>query len=247
MLKKIFIFCSFYFALINIANSQNYNIDEYLKQIEKGNFEEPKKARDRLINLYPNDPSIIFLDAVLTEDGEEAMKKYELIYTKYPNSKYADAALFRAYCYKYALGLYIGASKLYEQLKRNYPNSPYLKTQLRTFAQIENNQIQNQSSLEQKDTDTVKEIVNKPSASNNDEPKFTIQLGAFLKKLNAENLSKKLKESGYEVFTGQKKVAGADLTVVYYGKFKTREEASKALSQIEKDLNIVGRVTIIEK
>ena len=243
-MKKSLILFLFFFTKIC---SQEIDITPHLKQIERGQISEAKKARDKLLQTKPNDPSVIFLDAVLTEDGNEAFKKYEKIYSKFPKSKYAEAALYRAYCYKYSIGLYIAASKLYNQLKIKYPNSPYLKNTSASANLTTQDDMPKQDLSLTIEKDSLKEIT--PENENykpKEEFKFTIQLGAFLKKSNAENLAKKIKESGYETYFGTKKVAGADLIIVYYGKFKTREEASSTLSRIEKDLNIVGRISTIE-
>lgn len=243
-MRNIIIFLS---ILLSISLAQETDVSIYLKQIEKGQIVEANKVREKLLQSKPNDPSVIFLDAVLTVDGNEAFKKYEKIYSQFPKSKYADAALYRAYCYKYSIGLYIAASKLYEQLKIKYPNSPYLKNTYATAILSTQDDMPKQNLSLTIEKDSLKEITpEKDNPQPKEEFKFTIQLGAFLKKSNAENLAKKIKESGYETYFGNKRVAGADLIIVYYGKFKRREEAVAALSRIEKDLNIVGRISAIE-
>ena len=46
---------------------------------------------------------------------------------KFPKSTYADAALYRIYSYYFALGLYNTADKNLNKLKKDYPESPYIK------------------------------------------------------------------------------------------------------------------------
>ena len=58
----------------------------------------------------------MFLDGVLTEDGQQAVSIYQRIIDKYPNSKYADAATYRVFAYFYALGLYETAEKMRDKL-----------------------------------------------------------------------------------------------------------------------------------
>ena len=107
--------------------SQDVDIVQYLKQIERGRVDEVKSELTDLKIEYPESPSIMFLDGVLTENGQTAVVIYQKIVDAYPNSKYADAALYRIYSYYYALGLYESADKKLIQLINNHPESPYIK------------------------------------------------------------------------------------------------------------------------
>ena len=44
---------------------------------------------------YPDNPSFMFLDAMLDENHERAIKKYKKIYNLYEDSKYADDAIMK--------------------------------------------------------------------------------------------------------------------------------------------------------
>ena len=107
--------------------AQDVDIVPYLKQIENGNVDDVKNEIPDLKEKYPNSPSIMFLDGVLTENGQKAVLIYQNIVDKYPDSKYADAALYRIYSYYYALGLYEAAKEKLNQLVSKYPDSPYIK------------------------------------------------------------------------------------------------------------------------
>jgi tetratricopeptide (TPR) repeat protein len=123
----------------------------------------------------PNDPSVIFLDGVLTQNGDDALKKYSFVYEKYPKSRYADACLFRIFSYYYSLGYYKKAESYLTKLKTEYPASPYIKTADRT--------------IPDEDSEINAVADNKPEEKI-DAPKnykYTIQVGAFLNADNAEN------------------------------------------------------------
>jgi len=86
--------------------SQEVDIVPYLKAIENGNIGQAKEALVDLQEKNAADPSVMFLDAVLKENGQEAVAIYQDIVYNHPKSKYADAALYRIFSYYYALGLY---------------------------------------------------------------------------------------------------------------------------------------------
>jgi len=95
---------------INII-AQEVNIVSYLQQIENGKADEVKNDLIGLKEKYPDDPSVMFLEGVLTENGQKAVVIYQKVVDEYPDSKYADAALYRIYSYYYALGLYESANE----------------------------------------------------------------------------------------------------------------------------------------
>ena len=124
-------------VLYSLSFSQNIDIIPQLKKIESGKYEEAKEDLLELKKLYPNHPDIIFLDAVLTEDGEVSKNYYELIYNNFPKSKFADASLYRIFSYYYALGIYKKAESFRQTLVSEYPGSPYIKAVNRKLPDIE--------------------------------------------------------------------------------------------------------------
>ena len=65
---------------------------------------------------------------------------------------------------------------------------------------------------------------------------FSVQVGSFSQKANAENLRQKLKQQGYSVYIEE--AAGVDAAAMYrvkIGKLKSREEASKLKETLSGD------------
>ena len=120
-MKKLFFFI---FSLLIITetdlSAQEINIVDYLKRIEAGEIDNVRNEITMLRAANPNDPSVKFLDAVVTVDGPKALKKYEDVYNDYPQSKYADAALYRIFSYYYSLGIYNKAESYLNELKNKY-------------------------------------------------------------------------------------------------------------------------------
>lgn len=239
-LCKIFPFILILFAS-SVIYPQEVNIIPYLKQIEAG---EKDKAAEKLNDLkeeYPGDPSVMFLDGVLTENGQTAVGIFKNIIDKYPKSRYADASLYRIYSYYYALGLYQTSKTFLERLKSEYPHSPYIQIA--------------EKKIPAKDEVTGEENVQKetkPDRSKTTETekrtdyKYTIQAGAFSNPANAESLKKSFTDAGFYSDTSEKNVAGTLFTVVYVGKFLNEDEARNFLEVINKRFNISGRIVPID-
>ena len=234
-MKKIFIY-----LIIITSNiyAQEADIAPALQQIENGNIKSAETILRELKTKNANDPSVIFLDAVLTKDGEEALKKYSTILEKYPDSKYADAVIYRIFSYYYSLGYYRKAETYLDRLKKDFPESPYIKTADRKIPDIEEQQPQ--------------PIVtaSKPVQPEKTEIKtynFTIQAGAFLNVDNAKKLCDRLNKENYFTEITTKEIGGSILNVVNVGRFTTEEESKSVLNLLEKRFNLKGRTVTINK
>ncbi len=182
-MKYILQILLFSFLLIPLTvSAQDIDIIPYLKQIEAGETKAVKEKLPELKVKFPGSPAIMFLDGVLTEDGQQAVAIYQRIIEKYPNSKYADAATYRVFSYFYALGLYEAAEKMRNKLDDEYPESPYRRL-------AEANQIP------KFDSPPVQPPVESTKPSTN--YRFIIQAGAFSNTVNAINLKNDFVNAGY--------------------------------------------------
>lgn len=219
--------------------AQEKNIVPYLTQIEQGKKEEAIRGLLTLKNKNPNDPSVLYLEGVLTEKASDAVKIYRKILDKYPKSKYADASLYRILTYNYALGNYTNAKNDFEKLKDDYPQSPYIKLAERDYpsgkVQASNTQVaqnQNNHAKEEKE----EKLENKPNY------KFTIQAGAFTQPSNATELKKSFEANGYSSEIKDKIVGGTLFKVVYVGKFENKDDAESFLKTINSEFKLDGRI-----
>ncbi len=221
-----------------ILFSQETNIVPLLREIESGNSSQAKKGLAELLVTKSGDPSVIFLDAVLSENASEALNKYLIINQKYPKSKYADAALYRIFMYYFSAGSYSRANEYLAELKRNYPESQYITMADRNIPEEE--LLSDQLVV----SNTTEKISETPA----DIPfKFTIQAGAFLNYSNAASLKSRFENSGLPSSIFTKEVGGSILNVVTAGKFTAEADAVKTLAEIEKQFNLKGRVIQIEE
>jgi len=238
-MKNLFIILILFLPL-SYFWAQEVDIIPTLKMIESGEISEAKKASSKLFEKFPNDPSVIFLDAVLTSNGNQALKKYSKVFNDYPNSKFADAALYRVFSYYYTLGSYTKAANLLEIMKNKYPDSPYIKAAERTIP-------------EEKliDEPVNEEVVSKPKVeeftNTVQSPRFTIQAGAFLNRKNAEALKEKIESKGFPSSITTKEVGGSLLNVVTGGKFITESDASELLNYLHSNLGLNARIISLVK
>ena len=211
--------------------AQNVDIVPQLKMIEQGKIKEAKQNLEFYQRTNKDNPDVLFLQAVLTDNGEEAQKIYDLIYSTFPNSKFADAALFRSFSYYYAIGLYRKAEELKRQLAEDYPNSPYLKSTDRNFPQ----------------TDEMVLVDNSPvDIKSPDDPKFTIQAGAFSNLKNAQDLRNKFVNAGLASKISEKTVNNLELHIVTVGEFMNKEDAANLLQRLKSEFSVDGRIKPIE-
>jgi len=213
--------------------SQDVDIIPYLKQIEAGNKKDVEEQLPSIISKNPNSPSVLFLEGVLTSDGEKALITFSKVLDKYPKSKYADAALYRIFSYYYAAGEYYNARKCIEDLKKDYPTSPYIKIAERDIPAADQTAVS-----EGRESDQITE-------ENTPKYKFTIQAGAFTNPSNAAALKNNFEDNGFFSEVKDKVVAGTTFRVVYVGKFEDQDEAENFLHVINREFKLDGRIVDI--
>ena len=77
ILNKIF------YIIIILSFSHGQNIELYLSLIEEGKHEGVKENLQELISKHPDDSGVLYLKALLTEDGDFSIKLYKIVDKKY--------------------------------------------------------------------------------------------------------------------------------------------------------------------
>ena len=237
-MKKHFSIFLFILSILSASQiiAQEVDIVPYLKMIEQGKVEEVKGKLLDLKTEYPKSSNLLFLEGVLTENGQDAVALYQTLVDKHPKSAYADAAIYRIYSYYFALGLYNTADKNLNRLKKDYPDSPYIKM-------VAANVVKN-------DVEETSQQNNQTPVENNDTEKqltYSVQAGAFTNSVNANALKKDIESAGMVSFIKDKNVAGTVFKVVYVGKFETKKEAEDFLPIANTRFRIAGRVVEIDQ
>jgi hypothetical protein len=108
------------------SNAQSALVHNRLRQVLNGNVAEVRKELPELISEFPDDPGVLFLKGILTEDATTALPIFEQITREYPQSEWADDAQWRVVQY-YALKRDTSrAQRELNTYKRNYPMSEFL-------------------------------------------------------------------------------------------------------------------------
>jgi tetratricopeptide (TPR) repeat protein len=215
--------------MVSFAQTQQAGEPDILKRlelIEKGQSDVVRTELPTLMTNFQNHPGVLYLQGVLTTDGNEATKIYQSIVDNFPRSEWADDALFKLYQYYYSIGLYKTADQKLEQLKRDYPYSTYATNQkvaeeTKTPAPIE--------------TPTP---VSRPGKGAKSTIVYTVQAGTFSVLQNAEELRSRFEKEGYvsHIFTIVNN--GKKFHKVWVGEFGKQDEARRFSAQIKKKFHL---------
>jgi tetratricopeptide (TPR) repeat protein len=217
------------FSPIAFAQNQQSGEPDILKRlelIEKGHADAVKAELPTLMTNFQNHPGVLYLQAVLTTDGDEAVKIYQSIVDNFPKSEWADDALFKLYQYYYSIGLYKTADQKLDQLKRDYPFSTYATDQ--------------KVAEEPKSTPPPESpaTATRPNRGEKSAIVFTVQAGTFSVLQNAEELKARFERDGYSshIFTIVNN--GKKFHKVWVGEFAKQEEAKRFSGEIKKKYHL---------
>ncbi len=220
------------------------DIDHYIGMVNSGQTDEVRSELPSLMSKYPNDPGVLYLQALVTTEGSEAVRIYQSIVDNYPQSVWADHALYRVYQFYYALGLYRTAELKMNQLKKEYPQSKYLR---------EGEEPDTRNLPEEPVASAPALPISRPPAANaTPSPKTTssslrvqyvLQVGAYTAQANAERQKRFFESLGYPVEIISRAKDNRPLYLVWLGTFASYDEAKAESAKIREKHNI-GSIVI---
>ena len=77
-------------VLFGCASLYAQNINLYLTLLEKGQMQEVKDNLPELLDRYPNEAGIYFLQAMVNNNGELSLIQFQTLALKFPNSEFAS-------------------------------------------------------------------------------------------------------------------------------------------------------------
>lgn len=226
------------------ANAQDIDaeVKTYINKIERGQTEEVKKALPDLAAKYPNTPGVMYVQGRLTGNGIEAAKSYQSIVDNFPQSEWADDALFALYQYYYALGLYKTADIKLQQLRREYAASGYATGKRTRDVPYHEDEIVKLPTKDVSPAETTKQ--NLPEVQLVPEP-YTLQVGAYATLKNAEKQKSFFENIGVNVEITNKVRSGRSLYLVWAGSFTSADEAKAFGRQVKQKYKIES--IVVEK
>ncbi len=223
--------------------AQDADVQRYVAMVNNGEVEEVRKEIPALLERYPNNPGVLYVQALVTKEGAEAARIYQSIVDNFPRSAYADAALYRVYQFYYALGLYRTAELKMRQLKTDYPGSRYLKANPGDTASLPE-----EVAAPKVPRDTVavapaagparEAVPAPPAAAPAMSGSFVLQAGAYGAQANAEKQRKFFADLGYPVETVTKVRDTKTLFVVLVGRYSSYDEAKAQGAEIRRKFRI---------
>jgi tetratricopeptide (TPR) repeat protein len=231
-------------ALMAVAQPEIRRLESAWKE---DRLSEIKQALPNAVLKYPNHPTVLFFQAVINPDAEEAAKIYRRLYSEFKTNEWADDALFRAAHYRYARGRYLEARKLYSLLLKSYGQSDwrddarYLAAQSYwaegktdsaqwMFGQLIKDSPRSAMSdlaVQDLEANSWKAAPEKPRPQTPAAKTeyFAIQVGAFAVHDNALSILKGLEKVGYKGEIVEKQIGSRTFWAVWIGQFPDREAA----------------------
>ena len=233
------------------------NIDLYFSLIDEGELDGVKENLPELLSKYPQNPGVLFLKAVLTDDGESALKQYKYILENFPKSTYAPDAAMKIGEYFYARGLYTQSAALLKNIPLKYPRYPHMQ-------RLTDLMINSFNAIGEADSAKYYSLIIKsmfPSIETNVETKdnklsqifsfrkktenlgpFVVQIGAFSSEENAKRLKLQVSQLGHDVSINKVESNGKTFFAVRVNRYKSKREAEEIGKDIKSKLGVTYRV-----
>lgn len=248
------------FFIIISTNLFSQNVDMYIALLNEGNSSGVRDQLPELISKFPNDPDVLFLKALLTQDGMSALEQFGNLLDKYPESKYAPDAAIKIGEYFFARGLYSQASSYLSKVLTEYPNYPEVQRvidlMVNSFQAIgEEDSARyyiylyksmypgldiSEYGLREIHSSYNSRKTNNDLSSN--QKHFLVQIGAFSAEKNAQRLKLQVSQIGYNVVVSPIETNGRLFHAVRVVGFPSKKSADKAGMSIKKKLGIDYRV-----
>lgn len=212
-----------------LAQEGGPDIARYLAMISEGRKEEVRADLPSLLTRHPNNPGVLYVQGSVADDGAEAVRIFQSIVDNFPRSEWADDALYKVYQFYYALGLYRTADLKMEQLKKDYPTSPFVSgTKDVAVADLPE--------------EPERPLSEEQPLSEAPQGQFALQVGAYSTQVNAEKQKLFFEDLGYQVDVLNKVRDGRSLYLVHIGSYATYEDAKARAAHIKATYNIESMV-----
>ena len=231
----------------------------FFSLINEGQISGVREKVPELISKYPNDPGVLYLQAILTIDGNRSLELYGQIIERFPESKYSIESSVKIGEYFYAKGLYTQAAKQLCLIPRKYPRYPEIERivdlmassfmaigaddSLRYYLSIYESMFPNLSFQNNFKREKVKKISKTELTTEVREVKpYVIQIGAFGSIQNAKRLKLQVSQIGYKVELVPVQTNGRSLNTVRIIRYKSKSEAERVGKLVKNKLGIEFRV-----
>ena len=217
------------------AGKSQVDVSRYIETIESGGAEQVREEIPSLLERYPNDPGVLYVQAIVTVDGAEAVRLYQGIVDTFPQNEWADDSLYKVYQFYYAIGLYRTAGMKMDQLRKTYPRSQYAQGDV----VVQTATLPDDSSSDGVPVDDAPRNDGvEVSRASVPEGQFALQVGAYSSQENAEKQKLFFEDLGYPVEVINRLKGDRSLFLVLIGNYLTYEQAKSKEADIRRKYNI---------
>jgi tetratricopeptide (TPR) repeat protein len=243
-------------CLIPLCFAISQDIDEAIRLFNTSQFE---KANEIFMEIIkdPNDPRIAeayYFLGRLSIRPDTALMYYNTVINVYPQSRFADISHLEIAKINIARKKYQNSIVTLNELMRKYPDTEHKdETLFWLGVSYISAGMEEQGIATLKDLRTTypqsmwseRALTIIPGNGSNIPPQsegyYTVQVGSYRNKSNADNYAAQMREKGYEVQVVEALVKGNTYFRVWVGKYPTIEEA-KAFSLTLESAGIKGNV-----
>jgi cell division septation protein DedD len=221
-------------SVLAAAQTSAPDIQQLVDLVNRGQGDVVKAELPSLLSRYPNNPGVLYVQALLTTEGAEAVRMYQSIVDNFPKSEWADDALYKVYQFYYSLGLFRTAELKMAQLKREYPTSKLIAG----GASPETARLPEEAPRQQQPRPDPAMPPAAPATTTGEAASFSLQVGAYTALTNADRQKKYFEERGYAVEVISRVREGRSLYTVLVGTYRTYDEAKSRAAEIKQRFNI---------
>ena len=118
--------------LISLISAQA-EIDKLIEDVYRGNTQAAEESIYKLREKFPENPSLLFLIALIDNNVERSIDKYKQIFNLYPESEYADDAVMKLSEYYYTKGSYFQSAEWAKKINLYYSQSEHINRSLNMY------------------------------------------------------------------------------------------------------------------
>jgi len=223
-----------------LAQRSEPDIEHLINLVNGGKSEQVKTDIPSLLSRYPNNPGVLYVQGLVTEEGTEAVRIYQSIVDNFPKSEWADDALYKVYQFYYSLGLYRTAELKLSQLRTAYPDSPYLSAagSQETEGLAEEKDAPGSEAAVSAADSAAPPVIVLPGSAVAPPEEYVLQVGAFTVRANADRQKQFFEERGYPVEVLSKVKDTRSLFIVLVGRYGSYDEAKAKGAEVKQDHGI---------
>ncbi|MBC8345190.1 MAG: SPOR domain-containing protein [Candidatus Marinimicrobia bacterium] len=101
------------------------NIDLYITLLEKGKMDEVRETLPELLDRYPDEAGVYYLQAMLNENGDSSLVLFRKLIENFPESDFASKSEMKVGEYLFSRGLYSQAGVQFKTILSKYPQGDH--------------------------------------------------------------------------------------------------------------------------